>query len=281
MKICSTIHEVNNFLSSFKESGKKIGFVPTMGALHQGHLSLVQRSKSDCGCTVVSIFVNPTQFNDKEDYLLYPRNVDVDLELLKSNHCDMVFLPTVEEIYPEPDQRTFNFGHLESIMEGKYRPGHFQGVAKVVSKLFDIVKPDKAYFGIKDFQQLAIIKKLAEIEKYKIEIIGCPILREKNGLAMSSRNERLSLDEFDNASIIYKTLSRIPEMLSEKSLKETKDYFVQTIDTKDGFKVEYIEFVDTESLFLITDEIRTKSVTCCVAVFCGKVRLIDNIQIFL
>ena len=281
MIVCTSIKEIQQILSGYRDSGKLIGFVPTMGALHSGHISLLETANKECDCSVVSIFVNPTQFNDKEDFKLYPRNVNKDLELLSKHSCKVVFLPAVEEIYPEPDERYFDFGLLEKVMEGSFRPGHFQGVAKVVSRLFDIVKPDNAYFGQKDFQQLAIIKKMVRLLSYKINIIGCPIVRESNGLAMSSRNQRLSENEFEKAAIIFSVLSQVPSLLKSKPLFEIKQWLFKTIDNEDGFNTEYVEFVDSDNLNIINNEISVSSITCCIAVFCGKVRLIDNIQIFL
>lgn len=281
MIVCKTISEIQQVVHDFKNAGKKSGFVPTMGALHSGHISLINLAAKECDYCVVSIFVNPTQFNDKEDFKLYPRNVDKDLELLMKNNCHVVFLPSVEEIYPEPDNRYFDFGSMEKVMEGSFRPGHFQGVAKVVSRLFDIVKPDNAYFGQKDFQQLAIIRKMVHLLKYNVYIIGCPIVREPNGLAMSSRNQRLTESEFENAAIINKVLLQIPILIKTKSIKEIKHWAMEEINNEHGFVTEYIEFVDSDNLNIINKIVDVNSITCCIAVFCGKVRLIDNIQIFL
>ena len=281
MKILKTIAEVKKLLVELRGSNKSIGFVPTMGALHLGHMSLVEKSNQECDFTIVSIFVNPTQFNDKQDYELYPRDVDTDIKMLIQYKAHAVFIPSSEEIYPEPDQRNFDLGELETIMEGKYRPGHFQGVVKVVSKLFDIVEPDKSYFGIKDFQQLAVIRKMTQLLKYRIEIVGCPIVREANGLAMSSRNKRLTVEEFDEASTIFKSLNKVQNLISIKPIPKIKDWITGNIEESSHLKVEYVEFVDNESLAVIDDIANSKSITCCIAVFSRKVRLIDNIQIFL
>jgi pantoate--beta-alanine ligase len=279
MEIYKTIFEIGDFVKKAKSENKCIGFVPTMGALHKGHLSLLNESKNKTDLSIVSIFVNPTQFNNQQDYIKYPRFFDKDLELLKSSGCDVVFLPSEEEMYPEPDNRIFELGYLEGIMEGKFRPGHFQGVVKIVSKLFNIVSPDFAFFGQKDFQQLAIVKKLVQLMNSSVKIISCPIVREDNGLAMSSRNQRLSDEEFSQASIIYKTISRIPEMISTQDLSIIKKYVKENIDTNPLFQTEYVEIVDSESLKVVENIKNHASITCCVAVFCGQVRLIDNVQI--
>lgn len=281
MEIFKTIDDIKTRLSQLTGEGKTVGFVPTMGALHKGHLSLLETAKKETDISVVSIFVNPTQFNDKDDFIKYPRNDERDLLLLSQHFCDIVFLPSENEMYPEPDERVFDLGNLENIMEGKFRPGHFQGVAKVVSKFFDIVKPHKAFFGQKDFQQLAIIKRLVDVSGLRIEIVGCPIIREENGLAMSSRNQRLTPGEFSDASIIYGTIKQLPVKLKSTSLSEAKAWAEKTINSCPGIVTEYIETVDNESLAVIDNLTNTHSFTCCVAVFCGKVRLIDNIQIFL
>ena len=279
MKICKTINETTSLLSIFINDGKKIGFVPTMGALHKGHISLINISKKQNDITVVSIFVNPTQFNDKQDYIKYPRNSEKDLEMLSNTGCDLVFMPDDKEMYPEPDNRIFDLGNLETIMEGKFRPGHFQCVAGIVSKLFDIIKPDKAYFGQKDFQQLSVIKRLVQITNSKVQIISCPIIREENGLALSSRNLRLSVEEFKQAAIIYKTINQLSTFLENNKFCEFKTWAIKQIDKISLFKTEYIEIVDTETLGIVKDIKYHKSITCCIAVYCGQIRLIDNIQI--
>jgi len=279
MKICKTIVEVNQLINEQRKKELSIGFVPTMGALHLGHLSLLEEAKKECDIAVVSIFVNPTQFNDKQDYIKYPRNYDEDLNILSLNNCDIVFLPSEEEIYPHPDNSFFDLGHLEKIMEGEFRSGHFQGVAKVVSKLFSIIKPDVAFFGKKDFQQLAVIKRLVQIIDSPVKIIGCPIVREENGLAMSSRNMRLLEEEFKQASIILKAISELPELMKNQTLNDIKKNIFANINSVSGFKTEYVEIVDSESLESVSDFSNHKSITCCVAVYCGQVRLIDNIQI--
>lgn len=279
MKVINTISEIASYLSTFKSNGKKIGFVPTMGALHFGHLSLIKTSKENNDITVVSIFVNPTQFNDKQDFIKYTREPEEDLNKLIETDCDLVFMPSEKEMYPDTFNTKFELGYFESIMEGKFRPGHFQGVALIVDKLFSIIKPDNAYFGQKDFQQLAIIKQLVKITNSAVNIISCPIVRESNGLAMSSRNKRLSAQEFEEAAIIYSTLKQLKDFIKDNKLNEFKIWATKQINSNNLLKTEYIEIVDSESLKIVTDLQNHKSITCCIAVFCGEVRLIDNIQI--
>ncbi|NSW45733.1 MAG: pantoate--beta-alanine ligase [Bacteroidales bacterium] len=280
MIVLKHIKDLKAELQARRNQGQTIGFVPTMGALHQGHLSLMQCARNQCDVVVVSIFVNPTQFNNKDDYEKYPRLFDKDIELLQNTKvCDIVFLPDEKEMYPTAEKRSFDLGYLEEVMEGAFRPGHFQGVALIVSKLFDIVMPHKAYFGKKDFQQLAVIRRLVELEKYPIEIVPCDIVREPHGLAMSSRNLRLSKIDFENAKIIYQTLSHIPEWIKVMTIQEIKTKVIESIESVAPFKVEYIEMVNTFTLKPIIDFKQHTSVTACIAVFCNDVRLIDNIEI--
>ncbi len=281
MQVFKTVNEISSYIRSCKNENKTIGFVPTMGALHNGHLSLINTSKEQNNITVVSIFVNPIQFNNEQDFVKYPKDYDKDLNLLKNVNCDIVFIPSVKEIYPEPDNRFFDLGYLGTIMEGKFRPGHFQGVAKVVERLFKIINPNKAYFGQKDFQQLAVIKKLVQITNSKVNIIACPIIREENGLAISSRNTRLTQNQFSKASIIFATISKLKEFITKNKFNEFINWSKSTIDSENEFKTEYIEIVDTETLEIIQSIKNHKSITCCIAVFCGEVRLIDNIQLIL
>ena len=254
-----------------------VGFVPTMGALHSGHLSLVEKAKKENPTVVVSIFVNPTQFNDPNDLKRYPRNLDTDMKLLETTGCDIVFAPEAEEIYPEPDNRKFDFGQLENVLEGKHRPGHFNGVAQVVSKLFEIVKPDKAYFGLKDFQQLAVINKMVRMLKMPVEIVPCPIVREESGLAMSSRNELLSKEERENAALIFQSLTQAQNLSKRYSVRELENRVTETINKNPFLNVEYFEIVDFENLQPINSWIDKGKKIGCIAVLCGKVRLIDNI----
>lgn len=276
MFLVNTIKELQDKLNSLREFGT-IGFVPTMGALHQGHLSLVKQAVLENQTVVVSIFVNPTQFNDSKDLEKYPRTLETDIKLLQPTGCQFVFVPNAKEVYPEPDTRKFDFDKLGTVMEGKHRPGHFNGVAQVVSKLFDMVRPNKAYFGLKDFQQLAIIKSMVKQLKLPVEIVPCPIIREKNGLAMSSRNERLTAKQRKNASLIYETLSQAKEQKGQKSVEELTNWVVETINKNPFLNVEYFEIVDDKQLQPITNWNINNTKIGCVAAFCGKVRLIDNI----
>ncbi|MCX7954727.1 MAG: pantoate--beta-alanine ligase [Bacteroidales bacterium] len=279
--IRNEIGYLKDLINKYKDQKKIIGFVPTMGALHQGHLSLVKRAKNEVDIVIVSIFVNPLQFNDPNDYNSYPRMLEKDISLLeKENLCDILFVPDEKTIYP-PEFKLikFNLGHLEEIMEGKYRPGHFQGVANVVYRLFSLVEPHKAYFGKKDFQQIAIIKKLLELVHFDIEIVECETYREPHGLAMSSRNLLLSETDFYNAKIIYDTLLWIKENIKNYTLSTLKTFAQNKINKQKPFRVEYIEIVDTYSLLPVNYIGELKTVTCCVAVYCGNVRLIDNIEI--
>jgi pantoate--beta-alanine ligase len=276
MFLIETIKELQKKINELK-SGGTVGLVHTMGALHAGHISLVNKAVSENQVVVVSVFVNPTQFNDLKDLERYPRTLDVDLELLKETGCNIVFAPSVKEVYPEPDSRKFDFGSLETVMEGKHRPGHFNGVAQVVSKLFEMVKPDKAYFGLKDFQQLAIIKNLVKQLELPVEIIPCPIVREETGLAMSSRNELLSADERKNAATISATLFKAKELTGQKSVQELAVWIEENNNKNAFLTVEYVEIVDDEKLQPVKNWNEKSKKVACVAVYCGKVRLIDNI----
>ena len=277
MKLIKKIEEFRSLLDNQYESAD-VGFVPTMGALHRGHLALVEAAARENRVVVVSVFVNPTQFNNPDDLKRYPRNLDSDLQLLQPAGCDIVFAPEAEEIYPEPDTRKFDFGSLERVMEGKYRPGHFNGVAQVVSKLFEIVKPGKAYFGLKDFQQLAIISKMVKMLEMPVEIVPCPIVREVSGLAMSSRNALLSAEERKNAAVIYATLRRGIELSGEKTVAETEKWVIDTINKNPFLNVEYFEIVDFETLQPVMSWNHDGRKIGCIAAYCGDVRLIDNIE---
>ncbi len=278
MKLVHTISELQAELSALKAQGKKVGLVPTMGALHAGHASLVGRCVADNDVTVVSVFVNPTQFNDQNDLIKYPRTLDADCRLLESAGASYVFAPAVEEMYPQPDTRVFSFAPLDTVMEGKYRPGHFNGVAQIVSKLFDAVKPHRAYFGEKDFQQLAIIREMVKQLHYDLEIVGCPIVREADGLALSSRNARLSEAEREIALNISKTLFKSRTFAAGHSVRETLQWVEDEIGRTDGLRLEYFEIVDGDTLQRIDDWEDTSYAVGCITVFCGDVRLIDNIK---
>ena len=278
MKLVHTVNELRQELDIQRKVGKKIGFVPTMGALHEGHASLVRYAVAENEIVVVSVFVNPTQFNDKNDLLKYPRTLEADCELLEKEGAAYVFAPTVEEIYPEPDTRQFSYAPLDTVMEGKFRPGHFNGVCQVVSKLFMMVEPDKAYFGEKDFQQLAIIREMVKQMNFPLRIVGCPIVREEDGLALSSRNTRLSAQEREFALNISKTLFRSKEYAASHTLEETQRFVEDSIASSEGLQLEYFEIVDGLTLQRIENWEDTDYVVGCITVFCGEVRLIDNIK---
>ncbi|WP_319591996.1 pantoate--beta-alanine ligase [uncultured Draconibacterium sp.] len=276
MKLVSTVQELQTEIQRLAD-GKTVGFVPTMGALHQGHISLVKQAVSENPVVVVSIFVNPTQFNDPNDLERYPRTLENDMKLLEPTGCSIVFAPNAKEVYPEPDKRKFNFGKLEEVMEGKHRPGHFNGVAQVVSRLFDMVKPTKSYFGLKDFQQLAIIKNMVKQLQLPVEIVPCAIIREESGLAMSSRNELLTEEQRKNAVVISETLFKAKELKEQKSVQEITDWVTETINKNPFLDVEYFEIVDDEQLQPVKNWDEDSTKVGCIAVFCGKIRLIDNI----
>ena len=278
MKVVHTIKGLQEELSALRQQGKSVGLVPIMGALHAGHASLVKRCVAENQVTVVSDFVNPTQFNDLNDLKKYPRTLDADCQLLDACGASFVFAPSVEEIYPEPDTRHFSYAPLDTVMEGAFRPGHFNGVCQIVSKLFDIVKPDRAYFGEKDFQQLAIIREMVKQMKFPLEIVGCPIVREADGLALSSRNSRLNDEERKNALNISKTLFESRNFAASHSVAETKQFVEEAINQAPGLRLEYFELVDGRTLQSIQNWDDTDYAVGCITVFCGEVRLIDNIK---
>lgn len=278
MKLIQTISELRNELEAVRKQGKTIGLVPTMGALHEGHASLVKKAVKENDVVVISDFVNPTQFNDKNDLLKYPRTLEADCKLLEENGASYVFAPSVEEIYPETDTRQFSYAPLDTVMEGKYRPGHFNGVCQIVSKLFLIVEPNKAYFGEKDFQQLAIIREMVRQYPFNIEIVGCPIVREHDGLALSSRNARLSSEQRNQALQISKTLFSSCEFGKSHSLADTKSYVENKIEESEGLRLEYFEIVDGNTLQTVSNWDDSDYIVGCITVFCGEVRLIDNIK---
>ncbi|MDP3914170.1 MAG: pantoate--beta-alanine ligase [Bacteroidota bacterium] len=279
MQIVKHINELQAILDNKRQEGLSIGFVPTMGALHAGHLSLVEKAGQQSGFVVASIFVNPTQFNDKGDLERYPRDLQKDVDLLEPTSCQLIFAPEADEIYPEPDTRQFNFGNLEQVMEGKFRPGHFNGVAQVVSRLFEIVQPDKAFFGLKDFQQLAIINEMVRKLELPVEIVPCPIVRETDGLAMSSRNMLLSKEQRLNAVLISATLFEATNKTGELNVEELTYWVINRINENEYLNTEYFEIVNSMTL----QPIKSWNDPClkvgCIAVQCGKIRLIDNVKI--
>ena len=278
MELIQTIRELRAKLDALRGEGKTIGLVPTMGALHAGHASLVKRAVAENDVVVVSDFVNPTQFNEKDDLAKSPRTLDADCRLLESCGAAFVFAPSVEEIYPEPDTRTFSYAPLDTVMEGKYRPGHFNGVCQIVSKLFLIVEPTRAYFGEKDFQQLAIIREMVRRYPFDLQIVGCPIVREADGLALSSRNARLSGEQRKQALQISKALFASVDYAKSHTLAETKAFVEKTIADAEGLRLEYFEIVDGNTLQTVGEWEESKYIVGCITVFCGEVRLIDNIK---
>lgn len=269
--------ELTKKVDVLKGDGKSIGFVPTMGALHSGHLSLIEAAKKQADIIIVSIFVNPNQFNDPKDLEKYPRDIEKDIEKLQEVGCDILFAPTVEDIYPEEDNRQFDFGLIDKVMEGKHRPGHFNGVAQVVSRLFNIVNPDKAFFGMKDFQQIAIINEMVKQLKFNIEIVECPTIRELDGLAMSSRNLLLDDERRKIAPIIAQSLNESRKFAEKYSIKETIEYVESKINANELLDVEYFEIVDGNSLQAVNSWDDADYIVGAIAVFAGEVRLIDNV----
>lgn len=279
MEIINSIVALQNALYASRKAGKRIGLVPTMGALHDGHASLIRRSVKDCDVTVVSVFLNPTQFNDQNDLARYPRTLEADCALAETCGADIVFAPSVKEIYPTPDTRTFAFPPVTTVMEGAYRPGHFNGVCQVVSRLFYIVKPQRAYFGEKDWQQIAVIKRLVTFINSPVEIIECPTIREKDGLAKSSRNALLAPDERLLAAKIYAVLQESVARSKTKTVAEVHDEVVHQLNATDGLDVEYFDIVDGRTLLPITQWDQAAEVVGCITVYCGAtpIRLIDHI----
>lgn len=280
MIVFKKIVDLQDALARAREKHQSIGFVPTMGALHAGHASLVQRAVGDNDISVVSIFLNPTQFNDKSDLEHYPQTFEADCKLLESVGATYVFAPSVEEMYPTADTRVFDFPPVTTVMEGEKRPGHFNGVCQVVSRLFDIVQPGRAYFGEKDWQQIAVVKRLVQFMGSNIDIIECPIVRETSGLAMSSRNERLTADERKLAANIYKTLKESLEMAKTHALEDTRQWVIKEINMHEGLEVEYFAIVDGQTLTDIGNWEDSDEVVGCITVYCGKtpIRLIDHIK---
>lgn len=280
MDIIKTVEEFRVFRDSGFFKNKQIGFVPTMGALHEGHLSLMKRSLSENDITIVSIYVNPKQFNDKTDYMNYPVNIERDIDLLRSVGCDILFLPFNEDIYKDYDGYKMDFKGLDEIYEGEFRPGHFQGVVDIVYRLFDIVKPDRAYFGEKDFQQVAVIKQMVRESGLQVKIVPCPIIREKSGLAMSSRNERLDPEEKVKAAEIYRIINKVKEKVTIKDNPAALiAEITNEIDEVKFLKTEYVIFCEPDTLTPVEFFKEGASVILCLAVWCEKVRLIDNISL--
>ena len=277
MKVVNSVAALNAALADCPKEG--IGFVPTMGALHNGHKSLVERARKENDTVVVSVFVNPTQFNDKNDLKNYPRTPEADCAVLESAGADIVFMPSVEDIYPEPDTRVFDFGLIDKVMEGSTRPGHFNGVAQVVSRLFALVNPRRAYFGEKDFQQIAIIKAMVEQLNIDIEIVECAIVRGEDGLALSSRNELLTPEHRAAAPHIYATIRQCAEKMETMTPQELTEWVVATIDSNPLLKTIYFEAVDAKSMQRVEKWSDSERIQGCCAIQAGQIRLIDNIRI--
>lgn len=277
MRVVKTISELKSLISGYKQENKTVGLVPTMGALHAGHKSLVDRARKENDIVVVSVFVNPTQFNNKQDLVTYPRTEERDCALLEAAGCDVVFMPAVEEVYPEPDNRQFDLGAVAEVMEGAHRPGHFNGVAQIVSKLFSFVEPDRAYFGEKDFQQIAVIRKMVQLEGFKLQIVACPIKREDDGLALSSRNVRLTAEQRQLAPNIYRVLKESCNFAKSHTVAETEKFVVNSLNALPQMEVEYYSIVDALTMQPVSDWADADSITGCITVYCGEVRLIDNI----
>lgn len=278
MIIANTVEQLEVARQNANKKGQTVGFVPTMGALHEGHMALVRRAKMECDIVVVSVFVNPTQFNNPDDLKLYPRTAQKDAALLTENGCDIAFFPEVEDVYPKGIAiPTVDLGGMDKVMEGAFRPGHFNGVVQVVWRFFDLVKPNKAYFGLKDFQQVAVIQHMVRELSLPLEIVPCPTLREDSGLAMSSRNMRLSEQQKEDAVIIFRTLTKMKSLVSETRPKDLVEMGAKMID-ESPLKLEYLQIVDSKTLEAL-DETWSDSATVCIAAYCGEVRLIDNMTI--
>ncbi|MFW5754400.1 MAG: pantoate--beta-alanine ligase [Marinilabiliaceae bacterium] len=277
MELIKTSEVLRERVSARRKKGDIIGFVPTMGALHEGHLSLVKKAGKECDAVVVSIFVNPNQFNDPKDLERYPRDIETDMKLLERTPCELLFVPSVEEVYPEPDTRVFDFGRLDKRMEGKHRPGHFNGVAQVVSRLFHIVRPDKAYFGQKDFQQLAIVRDMVRQLNLGTDVVAGSIIREPDGLAMSSRNLLLTEKQRKSAPLIADTLLESCNFVEGKSVREVQKIVTEKINSNPDLNVEYFEIVDGHTLQPVDNWTESDYIVGCIAVYAGEVRLIDNV----
>lgn len=280
MKIIDTVAALQLAVTEAKQQGLSVGLVPTMGALHEGHASLIRQCVAENQLTVVSVFVNPTQFNDPKDLQHYPRTFEADAQLIASLGGDIVFAPSVEEIYPQEDKCVFSYPPIDTVMEGSRRPGHFNGVCQIVSKLFDMVSPDKAYFGEKDFQQIAVVRAMMHDLGYKFQLVPCPIVRETSGLALSSRNALMSEDERVLAANIYRTLRESVVFSQAHTVAETQQFVVNQLNALEGLEVEYYEIVNGETLQTVTSWEDAAQIQGCITVFCGArpVRLIDNIS---
>lgn len=274
MQVIKTLKELSQWVQTTKSEGKHIGFVPTMGALHPGHLSLLQEARQCCDTTVCSIFVNPTQFNDPKDLEHYPRPIEKDQEMLAKAGCDVLFLPSVAEMYQQDETWHIELGNIEALLEGTFRPGHFQGVAQIVSKLFNAVQPDIAFFGQKDFQQTMVIQKMIDVLKMNVQLAICPIIREEDGLAMSSRNIHLSATEREQALVLSKTLFSLKDHFKDLSLADLRTHALQQLSAAPGIALEYMELCYADTLTPAED--KSRKIVALIAVKVGSTRLIDN-----
>ncbi len=278
MMVETTIQSMTGLMDKTKSMGKSIGFVPTMGALHHGHMALVKQARKECDVVVCSIFVNPIQFDKAEDLNKYPRTLEKDLAALEQAGCDVAFCPEVEEMYPKKEHKTYDFGLLDKVMEGRFRKGHFNGVAIVVKKLIEIITPDRAYFGEKDYQQLQVVKTLVRQENLPVQIIGCPTIREADGLALSSRNVRLNPAQRREAPLIFQSLRTAKELFPEQTIEQIKKKVAEMVNASPELEIEYFEIVDADTLEAVTDKgQKAIPVVGCIAVKAGGVRLIDNL----
>ncbi|GHA64150.1 pantoate--beta-alanine ligase [Pontibacter akesuensis] len=279
MEVIQQVNIIRERTNALRSSGKSIGFVPTMGALHEGHLQLLRASVQQNDVTVCSIFVNPTQFNNPDDYKLYPRTMEQDVALLQSTGCDILFAPVAADVYPQQPLLQFSFGPLEAVMEGAHRPGHFNGVATIVSKLFHMVQPHRAYFGQKDLQQVAIVKQLVQALSFDVELVRFPTVREADGLAMSSRNKRLNPEQRQTSAVLYEALQQAKEKLGRQSLASIKAEAAAYLQSKGRVEVEYFEIADADTLQPLEQVAPGQEVALCIAAFVGPVRLIDNMLV--
>ena len=278
MRIISSVDQLKQAVSAAREGGRIVGLVPTMGALHEGHKSLVDRARRECDVVVVSVFLNPTQFNNADDLRTYPRTAEADAAMLEACGVDIAFMPTVEDVYPEPDTRVFHLGPVAEVMEGSMRPGHFNGVCQIVSKLFMMVEPDRAYFGEKDYQQIAVIRAMVKQLGFQLEIVPCPCVREEDGLAKSSRNVRLTPVVRKVAPAIYRTLKESLRFAEDHTLEQTHDWVVATINAYPEMDVEYFSICDGDTLQPLSAWDESDTIVGCITVYCGDVREIDNIR---
>lgn len=280
MNVLSTANEIRRAIQNAKSSGKIVGLVPTMGALHHGHVSLVRQALDLCDVVVVSVFVNPTQFNEQQDYQNYPRNLDADMEMLRDAGCHVAFVPDFKEVYPEPDNTHYDFGQLETVYEGAHRPGHFRGVAMVVRRFFEVIQPDKAFFGLKDYQQVLVIKDLVKQFNLNVSIEPVTTIRENDGLAMSSRNRLLSARQREQATIIYRVLKEVRKKAKNTDIADLTAWAQQEINQHSELKLEYLGIAEPNSLTPIENLRESPHAVALIAVWAGNTRLIDNLQLF-